>query len=715
MQENKEENKEEAQEKSAEESQALKPHLKPQEKKRPAGFGIARARVGTRPWLPLDNASKIFLATTTSVDTKVFRLTAGLAEDVRPELLQQALDKAYESFPLYHATLRRGFFWYFAEHAELRPEAEKEEEIPCAQIYRSKYRGLLFRVLYRANRIHLEVFHALSDGNGAVAFFQLLLIHYLNLCREADKRPASGVVPYFVAAQSKADSFTEYFSDVKHEDFEASSLVQGTSSEDKSKAPVYRIKGEQTADGRMNILEIHLRTSDALAAARAAGATLTGYFCAVYMLAIARTMPEKKKKRRRRIVLSVPVDLRQYFPSLSLRNFFATVMLDYTFVPGKRPAVPELAKSLTQQLKEKSSKEKIRARAANFVRLEKTLAIRLVPLVLKDAILRFANFINNFGITAAMTNLGRFRLPPDLTTDLEEMNVMTSAVRPQFSMVSFEKDLSVVFTSPKKSRAIERMFCRILAEEGLDLHFAVEATPPLTPEEARQTEGAAKAAEKKNEPEHAAALRRRLHAGPGKILVRKDRRRSSKDCPYPYVPLSLNLKLADRLLAGLCVLIIIVAFLGKHLGHWDFPVTLPMLACATAWVMVRGILRNRRNLARTVLQQSIFISITVCLIDLLIGWQGWSLSIALPIINACALAAGHIALLVSRRALEEGLLFMLTIAVLGLVPLIFSLSGLADPAWPGITAAVFSGLSFLMTAVLRRKLLKEEWGRNWHL
>ena len=81
-----------------------------------------------RRWVRLDNASNIFLAARSDVDTKVFRMGAELDHEVDPVLLQEALDATFERFPLYHAVLRRGVFWYYLQDSDLRPVVERETE-----------------------------------------------------------------------------------------------------------------------------------------------------------------------------------------------------------------------------------------------------------------------------------------------------------------------------------------------------------------------------------------------------------------------------------------------------------------------------------------------------------------------------------------------------------------------------------------------------------
>ena len=87
-------------------------------------------------WIRLDNASKIFPATSSNKDTKVYRISAELYNNIEPENLQKALDLTMDSFPMYKSILRRGFFWYCLEMSDIYPKVEIESTNPCSPIYR---------------------------------------------------------------------------------------------------------------------------------------------------------------------------------------------------------------------------------------------------------------------------------------------------------------------------------------------------------------------------------------------------------------------------------------------------------------------------------------------------------------------------------------------------------------------------------------------------
>jgi hypothetical protein len=132
-------------------------------------------------WWTLDNAAKIFPSTGSAHDSKVFRFACELQEPVDPKVLQAALDRVIERFPIYRSVIKRGWFWYYLERSPLPARVQAEDLPPCYPIYPAVRRSLLFRVLYYRRRISLEVYHSLTDGTGALNFLCALVYEYLLL------------------------------------------------------------------------------------------------------------------------------------------------------------------------------------------------------------------------------------------------------------------------------------------------------------------------------------------------------------------------------------------------------------------------------------------------------------------------------------------------------------------------------------------------------
>ena len=66
-------------------------------------------------WRKLDNAAQAFPAATGKNDTRVFRFYCLLKEEVSENILQKALDRTMEKYPLFRSVLRKGVFWFYME------------------------------------------------------------------------------------------------------------------------------------------------------------------------------------------------------------------------------------------------------------------------------------------------------------------------------------------------------------------------------------------------------------------------------------------------------------------------------------------------------------------------------------------------------------------------------------------------------------------------
>lgn len=105
------------------------------------------------------------------------------------DILQQALDRTMEKYPLFQAVLRKGLFWFYLEHSHIRALVKPETEPPCSRLYIPDKKSLLFQVSYYKERINFEVFHALTDGTGAMHFLQELVQNYLILAHPKENFP----------------------------------------------------------------------------------------------------------------------------------------------------------------------------------------------------------------------------------------------------------------------------------------------------------------------------------------------------------------------------------------------------------------------------------------------------------------------------------------------------------------------------------------------
>ena len=408
-------------------------------------------------WLKLDNAAKIFPPNTSEKDTKVFRFVCELKEEINKEILQQALDKALSLFPVYQSVLRRGLFWYYFEATEEKPIVVEERKQPCSMLYQPNRRNLLFEVSYFNCRINFEVYHALTDGTGALGFLKTIVYYYLIIKYEEDFKDGLPKLDYDASfTQKMDDSFLKHYN--------------GDKTLDKIRLRrAYRISGRRSIDNRLKIVEGVMSVKEVLRLAHNHNTTLTIYLTALFMKAIYMDMPNRSKKYP--VILTVPVNLRSYFPSVTARNFFATVNISYDFAKNS-DELEDIIATVKNSFEKELTEERLRDHINRLSALEHNVFMRVIPLVLKDYILRLATYLSDRGITATLSNIGRITATKELIPYIHLFDCFTSARRPQIAMCSFEDELVISFTSPFVGTDIQKNFFRMLTQEGVAVSIA---------------------------------------------------------------------------------------------------------------------------------------------------------------------------------------------------------------------------------------------------
>lgn len=410
-------------------------------------------------WSRLDNASKIFPSTMNARDTKVFRLSCFLKDEVDRKILEEAIEPTLQSFLIYRSVLRRGVFWYYLEESDLMPMVEEEHLSLCAPLYLKESRDLLFRVLYYKNRISVEIFHALSDGAGAIWFFETLLFHYLT------KRYADFFTEDFLTLLPKA-AISQKMDDSFEKTYDKTSAVKGEKQSTKKKSKVYRFKGTKVEENRTKLIEGTMSTKRILALAHDYNTTMTIFLTSLYFYVILQERP--KKMSHHEIVLQVPVNLRPFFASSTARNFFAA--MNITLEPKETEwTLEDIIKTVELQFQREMSLPHIKEHVDHLMALEKNPLARLIPLPLKDLTLKIANGIKDRAITSSISNVGRISMHKEFRPFIEKFSVFVSARRPQIVLCSYEDQLVISFTSPFHDTELQRLFFSFLTDKGIDV------------------------------------------------------------------------------------------------------------------------------------------------------------------------------------------------------------------------------------------------------
>jgi len=410
-------------------------------------------------WEKLENASKIFPATSSNKDTKVYRISAELHKNVNPENLQRALDLTLESFPMYKSILRRGFFWYYFERSNISPKVEIESTNPCSAIYIEGKKNLLFRVSYYKKRINFELFHSLSDGAGAVWFLETLVFHYMKINYKVELGDSvPSLDPSASISQKMDDSFWKNYT----------SNMQDSKIKKAQYISAYIIKGKRIDENKMKVIEGAMSVEEVLNISREYGTSMTVFLTSLLVHSIYVDMP--KNKRKKPIVISVPIDLRGYYNSSTARNFFTTINISYDF-QNNSSNFKDIVKYVDKEFKKKLEEGNIDLKISRFMKIENNPVARIVPLIMKDLFMKIADKFNDKSISSSISNIGRIKTAKEFESYIKQFSICVSARAPKITFCSYKDRLVITFTSPYKETDIQRVFFQFLANKGIKIEI----------------------------------------------------------------------------------------------------------------------------------------------------------------------------------------------------------------------------------------------------
>ena len=166
------------------------------------------------------------------------------------------------------------------------------------------------------------------------------------------------VQDYLILAHPQADlPQIEHAEEITHGDKEEDSFSQYYSSDipkDKEKKKVaVKLKGEKLVHSDMHITEVALSVKDIHQRARSYGVSITILLTAMMLCSIREEVPKNQQKRP--IALMIPVNLRNYFPSQSMTNFFGWIEVGYTF--SDTTTFEEVLADVKRQFEQELAKE----------------------------------------------------------------------------------------------------------------------------------------------------------------------------------------------------------------------------------------------------------------------------------------------------------------------------------------------------------------------
>lgn len=398
----------------------------------------------------LDNAAIAFPAAAGPRDSRVFRVYCKLNQQVQPCVLQKALDQAILKYPLFQCRLKRGMFWFYFEETDARPVVKTETEASCNELYHRGWDNLLFKVTYNQDKINLEMFHALTDGTGACSFLSEIVKTYLRLLYGISEEDAE--VPD-TREEQEEDSFSRFYFGGRQE------------KQIRKSSRAYQLKGRKLPQEDMKIMECMISVRQLLAHSRAHRVSVTAYMTAVLLLAFSRGMTEKQKKKP--VVLMIPVNLRNYYPSKSMANFFGWMEIEYQF--HKKADFEDILLHVKKRFSDELRRDQVALRMNRYVKMEKNPLLRFIPLEIKNHFIKIGTRLGSRNVSAVLSNLTVMKMPQYCEPYIDRFGAWSSTDKFQMCACSYRDKFCFGVTSKLEDTSVQTHILEFFRAEGMDI------------------------------------------------------------------------------------------------------------------------------------------------------------------------------------------------------------------------------------------------------
>lgn len=618
---------------------------------------MKRSPQGER-WRRLDNTAKIFPVIASENLSNVFRISAVLKEEVDPGTLQRALEEILPQFEGFSVRLRRGFFWYYFEDNKRMPVIERETTYPCKFIDPHSNQLYLFRVTYFDRRINLEVFHAVTDGLGAVNFLKALVYRYLDLKKNSRTGHRASQKISSDVSMNVEDSYVRHYKKTEKRKY--------------SSRRAYHLAGEALPLDEENVLHGYVDLKMLKTVAKSYGVSITRFLTAALIFTIYQEYLDGKPCEES-IGISIPINLRTFFGSETTANFFAVTLIDFLST-SEEHTFTEVLEAVSSQMDSKITKEKMEQIISYNVSNEKKWYLRAAPLFVKWCALNLVFRKNEKAYTMTLSNIGPIDIEEDYRKEIERFSIMIGVSKRQpmkCAVCSYGEEVIVTFTSVFQDTRLQDRFFGFLREMSIPVSL-----------------------ESNGVPDH----RDDLGMYP---QIRYDRKRLKKLVTVFY---------------GL------LFFVGAVLGMINYAtysgslwsiIAIGLMAY-TALTVEYSVLRHA-NLASKILLQTVAAQILLVALDHSTGYNGWSVNYGIPSTILFADLSIVFLILVNRMNWQSYFMYQIAVTVFSFIPLILWATGLLTRPFLALFTVTVTVIILAVTIVLGDRSVKTELKRRFHV
>lgn len=407
--------------------------------------------IKNKSWRRLDNSAQLFPIISNKKFSTVFRLSTVLNEKISEDILKKSLKMVLNNFECFKVRLKKGFFWYYLENNNEEPIVEKENNYPCKYINKYTNNGYLFKVTYFENKINLDVFHSLTDGNYAVKFLKEIVYTYLEISHPNDLKDDIRIkrkVDYTVE-----DSYIENYN----------KKLSGIPNTKRA----FILKGRNLPFEAISVIHGIIDLKKLKEIVKENNVTITQYFTALLIYSIYEAN-YKKYKGKKPIKICIPVDLRKYFNSKTISNFFSYITVEKNM--NKDDTFNSILKYVKEDFTKKLTEEEIIKTMSSNVKLGTNILIKMMPLFIKKFTVKISYFEIRKYTTSTLSNIGKIGIISEYKKYIDNFLFLIApevVEKIKCSVCSFENKVVFTFTSILEDQSIQNTFFNYLKEQNI--------------------------------------------------------------------------------------------------------------------------------------------------------------------------------------------------------------------------------------------------------
>lgn len=405
-------------------------------------------------WIKLDNAATLYPSTLTKKYAAMFRVTATLNDKIDENILKIALENTMKRFPVFSYTLKKGVFWWYFKFIDGTPKITEDYKNPMVRINFKENNGFMFRIRYFDKRIAVEFFHALTDATGGITFLLTLTAEYLRLKEKIRIRYTDKIL-----------NLKQNVSDAEYEDC-FNTYARGIGKKEYEK-PAFHQKGRIIDNHKLNIVTGIVPIDSVKSICYKYNTTITELFVSLMIESLQEIQEKENKKKKKPIKIMVPVNLRKFYKTKTLRNFITYVNITIDTNLGHY-SLEEIITEVKNQMKLMVTEKRLNAKISGNVNLSQNLFIRLTPMFLKKHFVSMGEKIKGDRYcTTSFSNIGLIDIPGSMNKYVKELGFIIGKSRGKpgtCACVGVNGKLYLSFSRKIKESDYERIFFRKLVE-----------------------------------------------------------------------------------------------------------------------------------------------------------------------------------------------------------------------------------------------------------